>query len=185
MKCVNMLLAIVALCAFGACARGQQVGNSTSPDKGSTAADKGSAPPDKQEAQSWNPAALKTAEELAAKVRAGGMQCDEFGSAPFEAYEEQYKNKAPLPAAMAGCTAEDDEDLLFEVFVDAKHAREFIETKRALLCRRAVEIKLPQFPGFSYVDGGTWIIEPDEKATADKLAPILGAQAKTATCDQH
>jgi len=27
-------------------------------------------------------------------------------------------------------------------------------------------MQLTDFPGFAYVDGGTWIVEPDEKATA-------------------
>jgi hypothetical protein len=45
-----------------------------------------------------------------------------------------------------------------------------------------VDLKLADFPGFFYVDGGAWLVEPDDKATADKLAPILGGKAGAAQC---
>jgi hypothetical protein len=71
------------------------------------------------------------------------------------------------------------------VFADAKRAREFLDTKQAFLCGKAAASQLFDFPGFAYVDGGSWIVEPDEKATADKLAPILGGQAEQIPCAGH
>jgi hypothetical protein len=130
----------------------------------------------------WSASALKVAEQLADKVRAAGMACENYASADFEAVDKSYRGKIPVPAAIASCTSDDEEDLTFEVFEDAKRAREFLDTKQAFLCRHAVGAGMADFPGFPYVDGGTWVIEPDEKETADKLAGILGGKAQQIPC---
>ena len=130
----------------------------------------------------WSAAALQTATQLAGKVRAAGLACDAYEPAPFGMFDAGYQRRLPLPAASASCEGDDKEDLTFEVFEDAKQARQFVDAKQALLCRRAADMQLTEFPGFPYVDGGAWIVEPDEKATADKLAPILGGTANMASC---
>jgi hypothetical protein len=130
----------------------------------------------------WNAAALQTAEGLAGRLRAAGIRCEDYTVAPLAMFDADYQRRMPLAAAIASCTSDGDEDLTFEVFEDAAHARAFVDAKQAYLCKRAVDLQLGDFPGFVYIDGGTWIVEPDEKATADKLAPMLGGQAKVASC---
>ena len=110
------------------------------------------------------------------------MACTDYAPAPFAMFDADYQRRLPLAAAIASCTTDNDEDLTIEVFADPTRAREFVEQKRAYLCGRAVDLKLADFPGFFYVDGGAWLVEPDDKATADKLAPILGGKAGAAQC---
>jgi len=133
-------------------------------------------------ARGWRASALQTAEELAAKVRAAGVPCEGYAPADFEAVEAGSRGKVPVPAAMASCTSDDEEDLTFDVFEDAARAREYLEIKQAFLCRKAMAAGLADFPGFPVVDGGTWVIEPDEEETADRLAGILGGRAQQIPC---
>jgi hypothetical protein len=136
-------------------------------------------------ATGWSADALQIAEQLAGKVRAAGMACDGFEPSPVGSFDADYQRKLPLAAAVATCSTDDEEDLTFEVFKDAKLAREFLEAKQKLLCARAAAMQLTGFPGFPYVDGGAWIVEPDEKATAERLAPVLGGEAKVAGCSKN
>ena len=126
-------------------------------------------------------AALRKAEQLAAQVRAAGTACKEFEALSPTQLNSDYP--LPLAAATASCTTDEDEDLTFEVFADAKGAREFVEAKRKLLCTRAVNYGVKAFTGFPYIDGGAWIIEPDEKQTAEALAGAVKGTAKMALCD--
>jgi hypothetical protein len=110
------------------------------------------------------------------------MACTDYISSPFGMFDADYQRKVPLAAAITSCATDDDENLTFEVFADAKQAREFLDAKQAMLCTKMAAHRLFEFPGFPYVDGGAWIVEPDEKATADKLAPILGGTAQQRPC---
>lgn len=132
----------------------------------------------------WSPAALRSAESLAARIRAAGVKCDDYEVASFSAYSSATRRKVPLPDAMTSCTSEDDEDLTLETFDDDGRRQAFISSKRAFLCEAAAKQKAVAYPGFPYVEGEAWIIEPDEKGTADKLAKLLGGESKVASCDQ-
>ena len=68
------------------------------------------------------------------------------------------------------------------MFDDAEAARDFVDTKQAYLCQRAADLQLKEFPGLLYVDGAAWIVEPDQKETASKLAPILGGTVQQRSC---
>jgi hypothetical protein len=146
------------------------------------ASDKAAVGKDQAKPQDWNAEGMKTADALAAKVRAAGMKCDDYEPTNFRMLQADYEGKIPVAIAMASCNSDFDEDLTFEVFEDAAQARQFIDGKRELLCRKAANMKLDSFPGFAYVYGGAWIIEPDEKETAEKLAPIVGGKAGVASC---
>jgi hypothetical protein len=132
----------------------------------------------------WSPAAMQIVEQLAGKVRAAGIACDEFEPETFGFVSDDYKGKIPLPAAIASCTSEDDEDITFEAFADAKSARQYIDKKQDFLCKRVARVKLSRFPGFPYVygEGNTWVVEPDEKSTGDQLAKVLGGESKMVPC---
>jgi len=69
-------------------------------------------------------------------------------------FDADYQRKLPLAAAIASCATDEEEDITFEMFDDAKHAREFVDNKQAYLCKRAGDMQLTDFPGFAYVDGG-------------------------------
>jgi len=129
----------------------------------------------------WNAAALATADQLARKLRAAAIVCEAYEPSPFGIFDADYRGRLPLPGAMASCESTNQEDLTFEVFKDAAAAREFLAGKQALICKRSADIDI-DFPGFPYVEGDTWIIEPDEKTTADRLAAVLGGVSKVGTC---
>ena len=53
-------------------------------------------------------------------------------------------------------------------------------TKIARVCKSAGS--KPELGAFPYVRALTWFVEPDNQATADKLAPLLGGATTTAHC---
>jgi len=163
MKCLSVLLVLIALASVAA-------------------ADGEAKEPTPTGATGWSTSALAIAEQLAGKVRAAGLACTGYAPSPFGAFDADYQRRLPLAAAIASCTTEGEADLTFEVFADAQRARQFVDAKQQLLCKKMAEKQLFEFPGFPYVDGGAWIVEPDDKETADKLAPILGGTAQQHPC---
>jgi hypothetical protein len=138
----------------------------------------------------WDPAALKLAEELAAKLRAAGTPCDEYEVIPYGMYAGDYIERLKmaqedLPLAETFCTSTDDEDITFSIFADRQLAERFVERKRRLLCRRAKKLTVIAFPGFPYVLGDRWVIQPDDRVTATAIGDILGATALMASCDEE
>jgi len=130
----------------------------------------------------WDPRALATAERLAEALRRADVACDDYETFDHGKVAADYeKGELPLPAAMATCRSADDEDLTFEIFTDASQAAQFFDAKLRAVCRTASEKALP-FAGIPYVQGDGWLVEPDEKATSDRLAKILGGESKLATC---
>lgn len=145
------------------------------------------APPVRED---WDAAALKLAEELAAKIRAAGTACDEYDVAPYQALAADYSVRlemplAHLPLAESSCTAPDEEDLTFSIFADRAGAERYLEFHRALLCRRAQELNIPDFPGIPFVLGDRWLIRPDERTTAVALADVVGGDAGLASCEEE
>lgn len=130
----------------------------------------------------WDPTALAAAARLADAVRAAGLPCDGYEVWDHAAITTDYAQKMPVPAAMARCSGPDGEDLTFEIFADAKARGDFMATKMYLLCTKAREKRFA-FPGLPYVEGDVWLVEPDEHATAERLAPILAGTAKHDVCE--
>ncbi len=190
MKYICVLLMVVAVAAVAARGEGQAGGAATAgvtpsgSPPAAAAAGPTEASPTGASAPEWSAGALQIAEQVAAKIRAGGVACNNFAPAapPMFAIAEQVR--IPPVAAVASCSTEGAEDLTFEVFADAKAAQEFVAFKQELLCRRMRDVNIADWVGFPYVDGGAWIIEPDDKDTAEQLAKILGVSAKMAGCSK-
>ncbi len=180
MKCACALVALVAVAAVA----GAQESKSAA-QKPSDSAQKASEGAGTQgKPAGWTAAGEHKAEELAAKIRASGMACTGYGPAPYGFVDEDSQRRLPPVTASTSCETDDDGDVTFEVFESAAHARQFIDTKQAFLCKRADDYGLEHFPGFPYVTADNWVVEPDDKGTADKLAPILGGKADMASCEK-
>jgi hypothetical protein len=131
----------------------------------------------------WNQDALATARTVADAVVATGLECNNYAEYNLRAIIADAKGEIPVPLAMTQCKTKTNEDLTFEVFANAAAIDAFINAKQKIICENAMEKDLLDFPGFSYVRGPTWLIEPDEVETADALAPKLDdAASKTTTC---
>jgi len=131
----------------------------------------------------WNQGALAAARTVADAVVATGMECNNYAEYNLRAVVADYKGEIPVPLAMVQCKTKTNEDLTFEVFADAAAIDAFIKAKQRIICERAMEKDLTDFPGFSYVRGSSWLIEPDEVDTADSLGSQLDdAVSKTTTC---
>jgi hypothetical protein len=142
----------------------------------------GSGTPTPSRVPGWDTSALGVASRLATTIRSGGGVCDGYAPADYAALPGAYAARGlPIPAASSSCTAEDDEDLTFEVFATAEQKAAFVEAKRRYLCAIAAGRNVP-FDGFAYVDGVTWIVEPDDPATAARLATSLHATAARGGC---
>ncbi len=137
--------------------------------------------------EEWQPAAVQKAAALAEQLRANGVACDDYELRPAKGFLDDYHDRlkvavADLPLAESRCTSAEGEDLTFMIFTDAARARAFVEVKRQLLCSAAAKRNLTLFPGFPYVVGDTWFVEPDERMTSATIAPILGGTHGMASC---
>lgn len=182
MRTCGKMVVLLALAAIAACDRSEPLGAG----KTEEVAAQGTAEPTPAGTAApaaWDAAALHTAEQLAVRLRAAGVACAEYAPHEIRVYDAGYRKRLPLAAAIASCDTDGEEDLTFQVFAGAKQAQEYVTAKQSALCKRAAGMRLKAFPGFPYVDGGAWILEPDTKETAEKAAPILGGMAKVAGCE--
>jgi hypothetical protein len=129
----------------------------------------------------WDPAALASAAALAEAIRTAGLACDGYEVWDHGSILRDYAEKLPMPAAMATCAGAGGEDLTFEVFADRAARDRFMVTKMQRICTTAASQGL-KFPGLPFVQGDAWVIEPDDEATARRLAEALHAAAQLATC---
>jgi len=129
----------------------------------------------------WDPAALERLRPPAEALAASAVGCADIAAHPYEAYRLSFEQaRVPTPAASLGCTTTDGGDLTFEAFDSAAAVSAFLDAKAELLCARGRELDPEQFPGLPYVDGGDWILEPDDDATARAAAEVLGLPAGNA-----
>ena len=133
------------------------------------------------ERSNWVPASLDEANALAAKVVASKITCGppstDGWSGLVGAYQEK---KLPMPGASVTCTSDAvQEHISFEVFDNEIDAKAFVAAKAALICERGAKLGTADHPftGLPYVDGGTWVVEPDSGSVAIDLAPIVGGTA--------
>jgi hypothetical protein len=131
----------------------------------------------------WDAAAAEALEALAAELDGAGLGCGDFAPYDFARIASDYDGKLPVPAAMGECTGPDDEHLEVAAFPDADATQAFVDEKIAFLCARAEEQGLEDFPGFPYVDAGSRLVQPDEAATARRVAAEVGGTARSARCD--
>jgi len=129
----------------------------------------------------WSAAAVTAMNDLASRTTAAVGGCADYAAYPFAGIQQAQAKTLPLPGAQGSCTALDDESVEFSVFADADATKDFIDAKQSLLCGQAKAKSIP-YPGFDYVDGGTWVIQPDSAGAARTLAEKLGGEAKTASC---
>lgn len=123
------------------------------------------------------------ADDLVAKLQAAQATCTGYFHWDYPLLSSDYAAKGlPVPVAAAACTGAADEDLTIEVFADEAAKDRFVASKRRLLCDAAARNDL-DFLGFPYVDGGTWLFEPDEATTAAAAQKILGGTVAHAGCD--
>lgn len=133
------------------------------------------------------------AADVAARLIAGGLPCGKFTEASFNFIVGTYTTQGlPLPLGSGECFITGagvdggDENILIEVFgTSPPDASDFIAAKRKLLCKRAKNLgRLPDgtsdFGGIPYVisEDRTWIVQPDNFETNDKIAESLGGNAK-------
>lgn len=153
-----VVLALAAIAAAGACSSGSKTSND------------------------WDQRALTVADGLKVKLVTAKVACNGYLHWNYPLLTNDYQSKGlPLPAAVTACQGEGGEDLTTEVFADNAAKQKFIDKKTELLCRATAK-KSFDFPGFPYVDGGAWIFEPDDMATATSVQKILGGTVKNAGC---
>jgi hypothetical protein len=159
----------VALLAFAACSSSNK--SSKAPNTattGSTPTTSANAPTD------WAPQQVAQAAQLADKLRGAGVSCDKYTVVDYRTVYNDYKaSRLPVPGAMTQCTTAGGENLTFETFSSEGAAYGFMGAKIRLICTSARNRNLPP-PSFPYVASISWFIEPDTKATGDRVAAIEG-----------
>jgi hypothetical protein len=129
----------------------------------------------------WDAAAVKEAESIAKRLATSGMGCDRFGPYPFDTYAATSSRTGfVVPEAVGNCEALGD-DLEISVFTSARQRDRFVERRRSYFCKRSAERDIG-FPGFVYVAGETFTIQPDTEAVARRIAPVVGGRVAYAAC---
>jgi hypothetical protein len=146
-----------------------------------TAPGTASVPIAEKSAPEWKPAALASIEGLVDRLRAAGIACDAYEPFNPAVIASDYDGRLPIPAAMGECSSS-GENLTFEVFASSAAMERFRESKLQAVCK-AVAAKNLRFTGFAYVLGDRWIVEPDERSTADRIAVALDGESKMGTCE--
>jgi hypothetical protein len=116
----------------------------------------------------WAPAQLAQAKQLADKLRAHGIVCDDYKIYDKPLWVEKDPTLPP-PGAITECTS-GPENLTIETFDREGHAYGFMGTKINLVCTS----KSGVHPSFPYVAALTWFIEPDSKGMGDRIAAAEG-----------
>ena len=172
------ILTLFIILAAGAC-RGERASVTTARTDDSVLASAETTSLDR----GWDPAALVKARDLATAVAVGGVVCGDHSPSDHVEIAASYGKRLPVPAAMTTCVGPADEDITFEVFADEDARDDFVASKLYVICRAAQKKGL-RMPELNYVEGPDWLIEPDEPATADRLASILGGESKRQTCPE-
>jgi hypothetical protein len=158
----------VALLALAACSSSNKSSKNptttTTPSSPTTAANASTG---------WAPKQVAQAKQLADKLRAAGVACDRYTVLDYKTIYSDYKPTGlPVPGAMAQCTTAGGENLTFETFSGEGPAYGFMGSKIRLVCTSAAKRELPA--SFPYVASLSWFIEPDTKATGDRIAQVEG-----------
>ena len=137
-----------------------------------------------------DPAVLAALQQAAQAVAGTEINCIDPTETPIETVKFNFDlTHLPVPAATLTCTSIEDEDLTFEGFLDEHAKNVFLEAKQELICARGMQAGTnpatgkSNWPGLPYVDGGTWIIEPDGNDTRDSIATGIGAAAHNMCTD--
>lgn len=139
--------------------------------------------PEADDAAEWDADGKAAIEALGERLRAARVPCDDFVFSMFALLADDYDKRFGLrPAAEAMCMTDDEEDLTFYAFHSAAELDRFMAAKQDVLCKKAIEVGVPHFPGYPFIKGDTWFIQPDEQATAERIAPLIGAAAGIAAC---
>jgi hypothetical protein len=160
----RLLVVLLAVVAVGAC---------SSSNKKAEPAATTTTPTTASGASGWNAAARAAAKDLADKIQAGGVTCTGYTDVDYQAVSNDLmKAGIPVPGAMAQCTSTGGENLTFETFADEAAAYSFLSTKNGKICATAAQKNLKNV-SYPYVAATTYFIEPDNKATADRISKIL------------
>lgn len=133
--------------------------------------------------RAWDPSAVKDSSALAARIAAAGEGCQDYGPYPFQMTKGAplyTKGLRELPAALGNCQTRGEDSEIATFGTAAQRAR-YVEDRRAYLCKIS-DKKHVGFPGFPYVEGPRFTIEPDTQGVARILAPIVDGTEKFAQC---
>lgn len=131
--------------------------------------------------KAWDPSAVRKAQSIAAKLSSSGMGCERFGPYVFDTYVATSSRAGfEIPKAVGNCEALGD-DLEISVFDSPKQRERWVTTRQRWFCKRSEERNVG-FPGFVYVAGDTFTIQPDTEAVARQIAPVVGGRVAYAAC---
>jgi hypothetical protein len=170
-----LIVAVMAATAAGACS-GDSTPSSGSPDSNDT--DLG------YDRTASDPQALAALLATADRVADTVVGCVDPTELPVDLVRSNHEPvRLPVPIASVDCSSIDEENFLFEAFEDERGKLGFIAAKRELLCERGKKAGTDPatgrsgWDGLPYVDGGTWILEPDTAEHRDVVAQALSLQA--------
>ena len=168
----RFVVLLVAVVAVGAC-------SSSKSSKGPTNTTAASTPTTAGKSPGWNAAALAAGETTRRQGPCEWRQMRRLRAAGLRR-SVRLISRSPASRCRARsrrAQSAGGEDLTFETFADQTAAYQFMGTKIRLVCQSAGT--KPALASFPTCARPTWFVEPDNKATADKLAPILGGASTT------
>jgi len=84
----------------------------------------------------------------------------------------------PIPLWVGSCVMANGEDLQVEIWKNSAKVGERLRSKAARLCGP----HNGELPGYAYVEGPTFVLQPDTRSAAAALAPRAGGTARWQSC---
>lgn len=127
----------------------------------------------------WDTTGENAARALSAKLGGDARDCRglaAYDRAGFLATFERLN--WPIPMWVGRCVTSNGEDLQVEIWKNPALVAERLRTKAARLCGA----HNGGLPGYAFVEGPTFVLQPDTRSAAKALAPRVGGVARWQDC---
>lgn len=127
----------------------------------------------------WDSAGAKAAQSLGAKLGADAGDCRGLAAYDRVRFLATFQRLDwPIPLWVGSCVTANGEDLQVEIWKNSATVAQRLRTKATRLCG-------PHnggLPGYAYVEGPTFVLQPDTRSGAEALAPRVGGTARWQDC---
>ena len=127
----------------------------------------------------WDRAGVDGSQSLSAKLGGDAGDCRALTAYDRVRFLVTFKRLDwPIPSWVGSCVTANGEDLQIEIWKNRATVAERLRTKAARLCG-------PHnggLSGYAFVEGPTFVLQPDTRSTAEALAPRVGGTARWQDC---
>ena len=127
----------------------------------------------------WSAAGATVAQTLSAQLGGDTGDCVGFAAYDRAGFLLTFQRLGwPIPMWVGSCAMANGEDLQIEIWKDPAKVAERLRTKADRLCGE----HNGALPGYAFVEGPTFVLQPDTRSGAESLAARVGGVARWQEC---